>query len=551
MGELIGMAASLCKKYNTNPRGVYENYLGHLKQLARVGVGKSPEIDESAFREAAENGRLANEGLARCRRYVEGWLRHADPKTGLIPRNLTRDKDIWNAEDCAADNYPFMVLTAALTDWPLYQGRMREMLRTETQLTSRIGSLPDTYSFSRQGFLTPTPNVNRIIFGSSEYIKDGLLPLTEWIGPSPWSERMLRILDELWARAPLETQYGYIVSDSREINGEMLQTLSRVYWMTGDQKYLYWALRLGDYYLLDVHHPTRSPQRLSLDDHGCEIISGLCELYATVHFAMPGKQAAYRQPIHEMLNRILQVGRDPHGLFYDWIDPQNGRHGDELTDNWGYDLNGVYTVYLIDNTGVYRNAVQFALANLYSSYSHYAWESGSADGYADSIEGAINLYNREPMPGAAKWIDDQTQVMWAIQKPDGIIEGWHGDGNFARTTIMYCLWKTKGLTVQPWRKDVTFGAVQDGDALKISLRSESDWEGKLIFDTPRHQTIMKMPLDWPRINQFPEWFTVKPGKRYMVHDLATNSKRAYTAEQLHAGLPITLERRTELRLRVQ
>ena len=27
--------------------------------------------------------------------------------------------------------------------------------------------------------------------------------------------------------------------------------------------------------------------------------------------------------------------------------------------------------------------------------------------------------------------------MWTIQKPDGIIEGWHGDGNFARTAIMY------------------------------------------------------------------------------------------------------------------
>jgi len=116
---------------------------------------------------------------------------------------------------------------------------------------------------------------------------------------------------------------------------------------------------------------------------------------------------------------------------------------------------------------------------------------------------------------------------------------------------MYCLWKTKGLTVQPWRDDVLFGAVQDGDALKISLRSESDWAGKLIFDTPRHQTIMKMPLDWPRINQFPEWFTVKANRRYMIHDLTTNSKKAYTAEQLKAGVPIALKRGVEQRLRVQ
>jgi len=40
MGELIGMAASLCRKHDTNPRGVYENHLEELKDLARRGVGK-------------------------------------------------------------------------------------------------------------------------------------------------------------------------------------------------------------------------------------------------------------------------------------------------------------------------------------------------------------------------------------------------------------------------------------------------------------------------------------------------------------------------------
>ena len=51
----------------------------------------------------------------------------------------------------------------------------------------------------------------------------------------------------------------------------------------------------------------------------------------------------------------------------------------------------------------------------------------------------------------------EIQVMWSMQdsshRPNtsqwrsyGVIEGWHGDGNFARTTIMYCLWKTQGVT---------------------------------------------------------------------------------------------------------
>ena len=41
MGEVVGMAASLCKKHGATPRGVYTDYLDELKQLMTRGVGKS------------------------------------------------------------------------------------------------------------------------------------------------------------------------------------------------------------------------------------------------------------------------------------------------------------------------------------------------------------------------------------------------------------------------------------------------------------------------------------------------------------------------------
>jgi len=33
MGEIVGMAASICKKHDTNPRGVYKEHLDALKKL--------------------------------------------------------------------------------------------------------------------------------------------------------------------------------------------------------------------------------------------------------------------------------------------------------------------------------------------------------------------------------------------------------------------------------------------------------------------------------------------------------------------------------------
>jgi hypothetical protein len=47
MGEVVGMAASLCKKHNTDPRGVYSHYLDELKELATRGVGKTSRIENN------------------------------------------------------------------------------------------------------------------------------------------------------------------------------------------------------------------------------------------------------------------------------------------------------------------------------------------------------------------------------------------------------------------------------------------------------------------------------------------------------------------------
>ncbi len=511
--------------------------------LTACGTNQPSELaNSSGFNQTARNAELANEGLERCHQFVAGWLEQADPETGLIPRNLEESADIWNAKDAAADNYPFMVLTTALTDQPMFEGRMMEMLRTETELTSRWDALPDTYSFVKNDFAAEQIDTADIMFGASEYIKDGLLPLTEWLGASPWSERMISILDDMWKHAPVETPYGNLVSTNVEVNGEMLQTLSRIYWMTDDQKYLDWAIRLGDYYLLGDQHPTQNFESLRLRDHGCEVVSGLCELYATVHFAMPEKKQVYQELLHTMLDRILEVGRNEHGLFYNVVNPQTGEILNEgVADNFGYTLNGFYTVYQLDSVEAYREATLKALNSLNEHYRNFDWENGSSDGYADAIEGALNLYNREPVASVAQWLDSETQVMWAMQQESGIIEGWHGDGNFARTTIMYCFWKSQGVTAAPWRSDIQLGAVRQGDDLLLSLTTDQPWEGKLMFDSPRHQTVMNLPTDWPRINQFPEWFKAQEDQQYEVVNVNQNTKEIYTGVQLQNGIPCSAE----------
>ncbi len=54
MGEIVGMAASICKSRNTTPRGVYTDHLDELKALMRRGVGKAPPARAASSRPPAE-----------------------------------------------------------------------------------------------------------------------------------------------------------------------------------------------------------------------------------------------------------------------------------------------------------------------------------------------------------------------------------------------------------------------------------------------------------------------------------------------------------------
>lgn len=513
------------------------------------------QAQDALFAEALENGRLANEGFRRCDRYLHAWLAQADSATGLIPRNLQDSRDYWNAYDAAADNYPFMVLTSVLLRPALFAERMTAMLRAEQRLTSRIRRLPDTYSFSKRSFKDEHIDTSQVVFGSAEYMKDGLIPLTEWLGQSPWLERMTGILDDLrpLCGVPVHLEGNFFGNSADvEVNGDLLQVLSRMYWLTKNEQYLDWAVALGNHYLSEAHLPSRTLKRLRLRDHGCEIIAGLSEIYATVAMTHPALKKRWQPYLHELLDCILAKGRNADGLFYNEINPVTGQVLDpHLADTWGYILNAIYTVYQVDHIPAYRQATLTALRSLEPNYRNHPWEGTSSDGYADAIEGALNLHYREPMPSVKRWIDGQIQLMWAIQQPSGLVEGWHGDGNFARTSLMHALWKTAGLTVSNWREDLVLGASARNETLHVFLQAPAGWRGALKATPALHRTRMHLPKNYPRINQFQEWFPIDSARTYTVTEVTSRRSQRVKGQQLLNGYPVAVPGGKPLRLVIE
>ncbi|MCA9433361.1 MAG: hypothetical protein KC940_22775, partial [Candidatus Omnitrophica bacterium] len=401
--------------------------------------------------------------------------------------------------------------------------------------------------FAKQGFRTEEIDMDSLIFGASEYSKDGLMPISEWIGPSPWFDRMEEMINSIWNHAKVETPFGNIPSDSVEVNGELLQTMSRLYWKNRDERMKSRLFRLADYYLLEKD--LMEEDSIRLDDHGCEVIGGLSEAYYIASIEDPKRHAEYKPKMHRILDRVLEVGANVDGLLYNRVNPKTGEiQDDDLTDNWGYNYNAFLLVSQIDEEPRYREAVEKVLSNIHK-YLDFQWERGSADGYADSIEGGINLSNRIPTESALQWIDDSMKILLAKQQPDGIIEGWHGDGNGARTTLMWVLLKTQGVTVSPWTEDLQVGAtLDDQGALYLVLKNNWKWRGEIQFDRPRHREFFNMPSDYPRLNEFPEWFVVEEKVQYRV-EIEGEEPKMLIGESLR-HLKREMEPESELRIKI-
>jgi hypothetical protein len=497
---------------------------------ARAGQAPPDPAREEGFRRAEANGEKVEDVFRRTRRMMHAWLAHADARTLLLPDVLPGFKrgpqqlHVYRPHNSGADNYPYLVATAWFTDRPVFEGRLREMLRNEIRYTNAKDGIPADLNLETAALGPPS------LFGAAEYAKDGLLAITELLGRTPWFYRMADMTADLMRQAPIASDFGALPDAGAEVNGDALQALVRLAAMTGDPRYLEWARRIGDAYVREVlpkNHGLpgytwdfakhEGPDRMRLRDHGNEIVVGLQLLHALEAERGGERGPSYREPLARMLDRIL-ASANPDGLLYDEIRASDlGPLSQHLSDNWGYVYGAVYTHYMVTGDERYREATRRVLRNL-KHYRGHDWERGSHDGYADAIESALYLVAREPVPEALDWIESETKRLIAFQQEDGTIERWYGDGNWSRTLLLYAMMKTQGSFLDGWQEGVALGAVRDGERLLVSLQAPAGWKGRLRFDHARHRRELNFARNYVRLNEWPEWFTVDENTLYRLTD---------------------------------
>ncbi|MCP4536085.1 MAG: hypothetical protein GY832_02965 [Chloroflexi bacterium] len=505
----------------------------------------------SDFEQAAQlNSILAQEAFQRAHRAMEAWKTMRDEQTGLVPKSTHPRLAYWDPEDVAADLFPFLLLSSQYLD------RESEVLWLETLSNEREICGPMPCSIELYSGQVIDEEMSRIIFSASEYAKDGVLAVSERFGQGPWFDRMEEIMNALIDAAYVETEAGKISDRGTEANGEMLQVLSRLYWATGNDRYLEMAERIAEAYLFDVFPKNRylpatywdfdngQPQSddFRLRDHGSEIAPGLVELYLLEKLHERPQAQRYREPLKLFLDAMLALPRTDDGLWYNSVDARTGDALDARpVDTWGYLLLGYQTFDMVEGSDVYQSEIERVMRAAASRKS-FAWEEDYLDGYADTIESMLYLLPWHDIPECHRWVDDEIEVMLDKQDDAGFIEQWYLDGNYIRTALLYATYKTKGITLGPWQEDVRLGAAYDSDnrELYVHLSADTNWEGVLQFDVPRHQMFWNLPFEYPRLNGTPEWFTVESENTYIVVNLDADEESTYSGQQLAAGLTVNL-----------
>lgn len=512
------------------------------------------DINTRCLRNAAQ----AQDALIRSNRVLHAYLKRIDPVTGLLPRR--GGENTWYVRDSAADLYPFLVLAAYFTDRGVYEREMHAILRNEIHYSTRVGSLSDNVLPGGRGFESAEINMDNILFGSCEYIKDGLLPLTELLGTHHgWFARMKGMTDDVIAHAPYRTAYGSIPSLNAEVNGEFLQALARMAFYTHNRRYIDQGMAITRFYfdevipksnglpahIWDLATAQPATDRFILTDHGNEIVAGLSEFVLYLKTMKSPEAEKYAEALRALVHLLLDVGLNEDGVWVSALSIKDRSVADPRHAHcWGYLFNGVYTAYLITGDTRFHDATTRALKSVTDKPTYLDDPGGSgrkygSNAYSDAIESAIVFLNRMPDPQQFDVLDTCVARFLARQRDDGIVEDWYGDGNYVRTALMYALMKSQGTWVEPWRHDVMLGALREGIGVHVVLTAKEDWSGRLRFDVPRHEQHFHLPLNYPRLNEWPEWFTVRQDRLYRIK--GETSQSVVGGAELVQGIPVSVK----------
>ena len=229
-----------------------------------------------------------------------------------------------HTHNSGADLYPYLILTAELTDKGLYQGRMMHMLRNEVRYT-RV-----------KGFDSRKPDAGD---GRTGRKRCSAPASTSRTGSSPsrsiWAARLVhRMVDmmiDAMGQAAVESRFGKLPAGDAETEWRFPSGALPARQHDRRSAFLDWGRRIADAYIEEVlpgNHglpsangisPALRRRKLRLRDHGNETIVGLVLQYALEQRSESPRAESWRPSIRRMLDRVLQSA-NADGMLFNEVD---------------------------------------------------------------------------------------------------------------------------------------------------------------------------------------------------------------------------------------
>jgi len=256
--------------------------------------------------------------------------------------------------------------------------------------------------------------------------------------------------------------------------------------------------------------------------------------------------------MEHLFDEILKRGVNSDGVIIGSLQREPGPHDRGRTgDGWGYDFVGFLDYDLALGSRRYHEAARRPLTNLLKPrYRKFNWDHGSRDNVADSVEGGLYLLRWLPTAEGFIWADREIATLLVDHTDPNRLWGTHKlEANTVRTVLIHTMLHTRNTIARPWRQGLQLGAAPCGEGICLFMKSDKPYEGRIVFDIPRHRLYMGFAQDWPRMNAVPEWFTVEPDEQhqYVIEDVDASTTRLRTGKAMAAGLPVRLEAGKPLR----
>jgi len=524
-------------------------------------------IPDEVLDECLQRGKSYAECGLSARRLLQGWIdNNYDAKTKLIFRKVQGQRLRWDYHNVAADYYSSLVHVSNCVAPEYIQpgAKLHETLLASKRLCTLPNGIPGVYYFD-----TGKVEGEATYLALSEWLRDGLIRIVENLGPDNiWYEELCRLSDAMIRVAGQRGGLYPQCARSTEALGNMLQSLSRLYVMSGEKRYLEAAEELGDALLLDPNVDTfrkMVERRDSFRDHGCEMIPGLAELFVVECKLGSQRARSYREPLMKVLDQILQTSAHPEtGLFCGDLDKDGNTVWLQPPDTWGYVLFSYENFDRATGTDRYRKAVEKPIRWLLDNRKNFEeckkarlWpHAAHRDTWSDSHESMIILANRLGLPSVGDrgsptewaheqvfewldWMTLQSEHRKHLDEQYGPYLNAHDDGSTGRCLVTHMMACSQGVRHVPFQEGLRIGAMPFSDGLVLSLESEKPYRGKLRFDWPRC-VYPTGTLDWARLNEMPQWFVVEPDRKYIV-TLNGEQESVVLGKELIDGLSIAVE----------